>query len=355
MILFIAFALALVVLLVILLRPVGSRFKLYDMPSGRKNHSAPVLVVGGIAMILAFKICLLFIQPNHYNISYLVLALFFLMIVCLVDDLHHLSSKKLFLAQVLAALVIIYGGDGVVVQWLGDLFGFGPIYTSWLAPIFTLVCVLGVINAINMADGMDGLAGSLMLVAITWFSVLCVLSGRPVLLKMLLTLGGVVIGFLVFNMRSPWRKVANIFMGNAGSMPLGLLITWLAVQLSGKIDNEVSPIISVWVIGIPLMDMARVMVKRVREGKSPFVGDHAHIHHMLSSIGFSVGQVVAIKSGLSFLMGGIGVLGWYLRAPDWVMFYGFLLVLVVYFYLTGAGWKHICHRIERKRLLKELA
>ncbi|MEK9939924.1 MAG: MraY family glycosyltransferase, partial [Methylotenera sp.] len=254
-----------------------------------------------------------------------------------------------------AALIIIYGGDGVVVQWLGNLFGFGPIYTSWLAPLFTLICVLGVINAINMVDGMDGLAGALMLVSVGWFIVLCVLSNRPVLLQMLLVLVGIIIGFLVFNMRSPWRRVANIFMGNAGSMSLGLLITWLAVQLSGKINNEVSPIISVWVIGMPLMDMARVMIKRMREGKSPFVGDHSHVHHMLSSVGYSVEQVVLIKSVLSFLIGGIGVLGWYLKLPDWLMFYGFLLVLAAYFYLTGPGWRHICHHIERKRLLKEQA
>lgn len=355
MILYTAFALVIVVLLVLLLRPIGARYKLYDVPEGRKHHSHPVLVIGGIAMILAFKICLPFIQPNHYNINYLLLALLFLMIVGVIDDLYRLSSRKLFLAQVIAALIIIYGGDGVVVQWLGNLLGLGPIYTSWLAPIFTLVCVLGVINAINMADGMDGLAGSLILISVGWFAVLCVLSERPVLLKMLLVLVGVIMGFLIFNMRSPWRRVASIFMGNAGSMSLGLLITWFAVQLSGKIDNEVSPIISVWVIGMPLMDMARVMIKRVRDGKSPFVGDHSHVHHMLSSVGYTVEQVVLIKSVMSFLMGGIGVLGWYLKAPDWVMFYGFLLMLVVYFYLTGSGWKYICHRIERKRLLKELA
>lgn len=353
MILFLA--LALVMLLVLLLRPIGERFGLYDIPQGRKHHARPVLVVGGVAMILAFKICLPFIQPNHYNISYLLLALLFLTVVGLIDDLYRLSSKKLFLAQIIAALIIIYGGDGVVVQWLGNLFGFGPIYTSWLAPLFTLICVLGVINAINMVDGMDGLAGALMLVSVGWFIVLCVLSNRPVLLQMLLVLVGIIIGFLVFNMRSPWRRVANIFMGNAGSMSLGLLITWLAVQLSGKINNEVSPIISVWVIGMPLMDMARVMIKRMREGKSPFVGDHSHVHHMLSSVGYSVEQVVLIKSVLSFLMGGIGVLGWYLKMPDWLMFYGFLVVLAVYFYLTGPGWRYICHHIERKRLLKELA
>ena len=133
----------------------------------------------------------------------------------------------------------------------------------------------------------------------------CVLSNRPVLLNMLLVLMGIIVGFLFFNMRTPWRSRANIFMGNAGSMSLGLLITWLAVQLSGKIDSEVSPIISVWVIGMPLMDMARVMIKRISEGKSPFVADHSHVHHMLSSVGYSVGQVVFIKSAMSFMVSGV--------------------------------------------------
>lgn len=347
-------ALVLMLLIMLIMFPIGKRFGFYDMPGGRKNHSEPVLVIGGIAMILTFKIFMPFIQPNHYNIHYLLFTLLFLTVIGLLDDLYQLSAKKLFLAQVIAGLIIIFGGDGAAVHWLGDLFGFGPIYTSWLAPIFTLICVLGVINAVNMIDGMDGLAGSVIFVSISWFGLLCLLSGRPVLLKMLLVLMGIIVGFLMFNMRTPWRRRANIFMGNAGSMSLGLLVTWLAVQLSGKVDSQVSPIISVWVIGMPLMDMARVMIKRISEGKSPFVADHSHVHHMLSSVGYSVGQVVFIKSAMSFIVGGIGVLGWYLNMPDWIMFYGFMLLLGIYFYFTGPGWRHVCHYVERKRLLKGL-
>ena len=209
--------------------------------------------------------------------------------------------------------------------------------------------MLGVINAINMADGVDGLAGFLVLIITGWFAVLTCVSGQLMLYQMLLVLAGVVLGFLVFNMRSPWNKQASIFMGNAGSMSLGLLVTWFAVELSGKFSSPVSPITAVWVIALPLMDMSRVMFGRIRQGKSPFVGDHMHIHHMLSSVGYSVSEVVMIKGFICFTLGGIGVLAWYLAVPDWVMFYAFILLLIVYFYLSGRGWCHVCRLIEKRR------
>lgn len=341
----------LVLLLLIALRPIGRKFGLYDVPAGRKNHKRPVLVIGGIGMVVAFKILLTTLGPIPEAVAYLMLALVVICVVGLIDDLYHLSSKKLFAAQIVAGLVVIWLG-GTTVQNLGDLFGLGDVHTGPFKVLFTLICVLGVINAINMADGLDGLAGFLVLIVSGWLAVLACLSGQLVLFQMLLLLAGVVLGFLVFNMRSPWNKQATIFMGNAGSMSLGLLVTWFSVELSGKINSPVTPITAVWVIALPLLDMTRVMIGRLRHGMSPFVGDHMHIHHMLSSVGFSVGQVVAIKGIICFVLGGVGVSAWYAGVAEWVMFYAFMLVLVTYFYLSGSGWHHVCRLIEKRRQAK---
>lgn len=339
-------ATVLVMVLVFLLKPVAKRFGWYDYPQGRKNHAYPIVVIGGLAMIGAFKLCMHYIGAPMHIVMYLLLALLILSLIGLLDDLYQLSFKVLFLTQILAGLFVIFGG-GMTVQQLGNLFGWGVLYTSWLAPVFTLICLLGVINAINMADGMDGLAGSLSLVSAAWFSVLAWLSGELFLLELLLVLIGVILGFLFFNLRTPWRRVADIFMGNSGSMALGLLLTWFAIQLSGKLTSPVGAITSVWVMGIPLMDMARVMLRRIRDGKSPFVADHRHVHHMLSSLGYSVEQVVFIKASISCVMGGVGVLAWYLHVPDWVMFYGFIALFSAYFYFTGSGWRHVCQFAAR--------
>lgn len=349
MALLIAFFLTLLLLLV--LNPVGHKLGLYDMPVGRKNHQQPILVIGGIGMLLTFYIAVPMLDQLSVAVYFLLFALLLIGGAGLVDDMHQLSSRWLFIAQIAAAMLMIVPG-GVLVQDLGNLFGFGLIHTGPLAIPFTLICVLGVINAVNMSDGMDGLAGSLMVVSAGWFAVLAFLTQSILLCELLLILLGAIAGFLVFNMRLPWRARASIFMGNAGSMSLGLLVTWFSVELSGKVASPVSPITVVWVIALPLLDMSRVMIGRLSQGKNPFVGDHMHIHHMLSSVGCSVGQVVAIKGFICFLLGGIGVFAWYAGIAEWMMFYAFMLVLGAYFYLSGSGWRHVCHIIEKRRQVK---
>ena len=345
MALLIAFFLTLLLLLV--LNPVGHKLGLYDMPVGRKNHQQPILVIGGIGMLLTFYIAVPMLDQLSVAVYFLLFALLLIGGAGLVDDMHQLSSRWLFIAQIAAAMLMIVPG-GVLVQNLGNLFGFGLIHTGPLSIPFTLICVLGVINAVNMSDGMDGLAGSLMVVSAGWFAVLAFLTQSILLCELLLILLGAIAGFLVFNMRLPWRARASIFMGNAGSMSLGLLLSFFAIELGGKFDSPVPAITAVWIIGLPLMDMARVMVSRVRQGKSAFIGDHIHIHHLLLSAGFCVQHVVAIKVGIAFLLGGIGVLGWYFKVADYHMFHGFVLVTIVYFYATGPGWRHICHLLERR-------
>ena len=343
MALLIGFFLTIVLLLV--LNPVGHKFGLYDVPAGRKNHQQPILVIGGIGMLLAFYIAVPMLDHLSVAVYCLLAALLLIGAVGMIDDMHQLKSRWLFSAQIAAAMLMIVPG-GVLVQDLGDLFGFGLIHTGLLAIPFTLICVLGVINAVNMSDGMDGLAGSLMLISVGWFAVLAFLTQSILLCELLLILLGAIAGFLIFNMRLPWRARASIFMGNAGSMSLGLLLSFFAIELGGKLDSPVPAITAVWIIGLPLIDMARVMVSRIRQGKSAFIGDHIHIHHLLLSAGFCVQHVVAIKTGMSFLLGAIGVLGWYFKVADYHMFHGFVLMSIGYFYATGPGWRHVCHLLE---------
>lgn len=320
------------------LRSHASRVGLVDVPAGRKQHERATPLVGGICMLAVFSAGLWFLPALPASCNVLLWSLLLVFIVGLIDDVVEISPSKRFIVQMLAALLLIVFG-GVYVEHLGNLFGLGDIGTGVFAGVFTLVCFVGVINAVNMSDGLDGLAGGLALTASAWFGVLAFLAGRPKLFDMILILSAVLVGFLLKNMRTPWRKRAVVFMGDAGSMSLGLLLTYMAVELAGGRDKAVSPITAVWVLALPLIDMAGVMLRRIRKGQSPFMADNEHLHHILLRARFTVGQTVAMLILVQAVLGGIGVAGWYYGVPEYVMFYAFLGLLGVYYYAMSHAWK----------------
>ncbi len=333
----------LTVFLILLLRPVARRTGLIDMPAGRKTHGIPALLIGGLSMVIAFKIMLVAGLPEPVPVKfwYLTLGLGIVAIAGLLDDFYQLSYGRIFMLQTLAALIVVILGE-TSLENVGGLFGPADVHLGTIAAVFSVICILGVINAFNMADGADGLAGSLTLVAIVWFAVLASLAGRMRLFTLMIILIGILLGFLAFNLRSPWIKQATVFMGNAGSMSLGFLVAWFSIQLVNVPESSLYPITMVYIIGLPLIDMARVMAARIARGSSPFRADRTHIHHQLLNAGCTVNQVVAIKTAVSAVLGAAGVAGWYFGVPESLMFYAFLLLIAIYFYLTGRAWCRIC-------------
>lgn len=325
-------------LLIRAIRSYAGYFGLVDAPGGRKQHERTTPLVGGICMMAVFSLALWFLPALPASCGMLFWALLLVFAVGMIDDVREISPSKRFIVQMLAALLLIVFG-GVYVEHLGNLFGLGDIGTGVLAGVFTLVCFVGVINAVNMSDGLDGLAGGLALTACAWFGVLAYLAGRPKLFDMILILSAVLVGFLLKNMRTPWRKRAVVFMGDAGSMSLGLLLTYMAVELAGWRAQAVTPITAVWVLALPLIDMASVMLRRIRKGQSPFMADNEHLHHILLRARFTVGQTVALLILVQAVLGGIGVAGWYYGVPEYVMFYAFLILLGAYYYAMSHAWK----------------
>jgi UDP-GlcNAc:undecaprenyl-phosphate/decaprenyl-phosphate GlcNAc-1-phosphate transferase len=331
-------AFLLTALLIYGLSPFARRLGLLDFPTGRKNHGRPVPIIGGIAMVACFMGLLPLLSSVPANVSYQGMALALICVTGILDDLHDLSAKRKFLLQIIAALIMTILA-GLCVENLGNLFGLGQVHTGPLKVIFTIICILGVINAINMEDGVDGLAGSMVVVACGWYAILAWLSGAVNVQALALLLASTISGFLMFNLRNPWRSQASVFMGDSGSMSLGLLLTWFAVELSGYMGSKVTPITAVWVLALPLIDMACVMARRIRKGVNPFAADREHLHHILLRAGCSIGQTVAIKVGISFVLGGIGVATWIFRVPEYVMFYAFMAILGLYYYGTSHAWR----------------
>ena len=195
------------------------------------------------------------------------------------------------------------------------------------------------INAMNMSDGSDGLAGGLALIALFFFYLLAYATDQTSLTYLISILCASLIGFLVFNARNPWRKQASVFLGDSGSTMLGFVLAWIAIALSQGGVNKVTPITVMWILALPLLDMIAMVVRRLRLGRNPFAADREHLHHIFVAAGYSESQAVAIIWLVALSFGAVGVAGWYFGVPESVMAVGFVVALVMYYQFVMHAWK----------------
>jgi UDP-GlcNAc:undecaprenyl-phosphate GlcNAc-1-phosphate transferase len=317
-----------------------------DEPGGRKHHHGPIPLVGGLGMfggLVAAALIALAIgsfQPRH---GFFFAAVTLLVITGFIDDRIDLRPRVRFMLQAIAASIMVYGAD-IRLDNFGNLFGFGDVTTGILAAPITVFAVLGVINAMNMLDGVDGLAGGVALIALLIFAAFVAATGQ-LHQTLLLPLVAVIAGFMLFNLRTPWRSQATVFMGDAGSVLLGFALAWYAVNLA-QVREVFTPITAIWILAVPLMDTTALMIRRVLKGRSPFAADREHLHHILQRAGFTPVQTVAIVYGLTILLAAIGVAGWWLGLPEYVMFYGFMALFGLYLYGMLHAWK-LMKRVRR--------
>ena len=326
-------ATTLVMLLLIRMAP---RLHLLDHPGGRKEHARITPVIGGLGIALVLLVGLFILQPQ--NLMGMALAVLVILLIGLADDIREIAPLPKFLAQAGACLIMIFLGK-VQLNTVGNLLGFGVIGMWVLAVPMTVFAVIGVINAINMADGIDGHAGGIGLVTFIAYAYVARDSGLWDQYKILLVLAGATTGYLILNARWPWNERARTFLGDAGSMMLGFLIGWFAIDLSAGNGSVVDSnhaiktfpaICALWVIVIPLCDCVSLMIRRKRAGHSMFMADRQHLHHYLLNRGFSVGQASAASIAASAVCAVIGVGGWKMGVPEPIMFAAFVALFVVY-------------------------
>ena len=328
---------------------------LVDRPAGHKHHYGEVPLVGGIAIFLGFIFSLITLDIyNKYFFQLLIPALI-LLGTGLIDDLRALSPKFRFVTQVAAGLFMAVIG-GITVRDLGNLvFVDQAILLGGLSVPFTVICLVGLTNAINMSDGMDGLASALTLIALLGLAIVAYLGQEYSSFLVILLLGSSILAFMGFNMRFPWRSHAIAFMGDSGSMFLGFVLTWFTVKLSQDPHAVMTPVTGLWFVALPLFDMAAVMIRRTIKCRSPFLADREHLHHAFLLAGFSVNQTVLILSGIALLLVIVGIGGLYLGIPENVMFALFLGLFGVYFFFMRHAWtvmrflrRSMCRRTENK-------
>ena len=317
------------------------RFKLFDRPNARKEHSVPTPTFGGISIFAGMMGSLLFWFQfsNHPSIITLFLSMVLLFGVGIMDDLKDLAARyKLVIEAGLASLLAV---AGIRITSFGGLFGITELHIM-AQYIITVITIVGITNAFNLIDGIDGLAGGLGFMSLVTLGIFLTISKDLNYAMIAFALAGALLGFLYFNFNP-----ARIFMGDTGSLILGFVIAVLCVQLmkvNALYTAPVVPNIYVFTLGIvmiPVFDTLRVFGTRIWKGHSPFSADKTHIHHLVTNKGFTHGFAARI---ICVFHGFILILVYWLK--DWkpelqiVVLVCCMLMLVYLFNRIGAVKKH---------------
>jgi len=338
------------------LRPVAVRIGLVDEPGDRKSHQGSVPLIGGVAMFCGFTLAALTLDMGLTPYRSFFAAAAILVVVGILDDMHELSSRARFGAQILAAVLMAYWG-GVVLHDLGALGSGGSefVLARWEI-VFTIFATVGVINALNMSDGVDGLAGGLGLIALLGMAYVAHGADRDAESTLLLLLAVVVAGFLLFNIRLPWQHRARVFMGDAGSMFLGFAITWFFISLS-QVDSQgssqvgfvgetraMAPVAALWLLMIPLFDTVWLILWRFAQGRSPTSSDVGHLHHVLQMTGMGAAASVWVMLAIGAAGAVAGLVALDMGVAERTMFFAFLGLFAAYCVFMAISWR-------RRRLL----
>jgi len=334
-------AVPLTAVLALLLIPVARRTGWHDHPGVRKVHASATPLTGGPAMLITFGVLLAGLLPQNRFLQGLAAGGMLLFLTGLVDDRRHIPAAVRFLLQIVACAIMLIWAD-VRLDDFGRLFTGSVLSLGWLSVPITLFCALGVINSFNLIDGMDGLAGSILLVAAAGMALFAGLSGQVATVSLLLVLMASVFGFLLLNARFPWNRKARLFMGNSGSMMLGFILAWCFIAL-GNDHNEggqraFMPMTAVWLFAVPLLDTTTQIWRRVRAGLSPFEADQEHLHHAFLRAGYSTGEAWFNITLLAAVLGGFGVLLDISAWPDYLSFWIFLAFAFAYYFYIRHSW-----------------
>ncbi|WP_318447953.1 UDP-N-acetylglucosamine--undecaprenyl-phosphate N-acetylglucosaminephosphotransferase [Photobacterium leiognathi] len=321
-----------------LLRKLAKKINLVDTPNKRKQHEGSIPLVGGIAICVSL-IQFLYYHPNLLaNSELYMLCIIVLTIIGALDDKYDLSFKIRLIIQAALSLCMMYWAK-LELHTLGDMFALGQINLGSLGYIITIIAVIGAINAFNMVDGIDGLLGGLSIVTFGSLALLLSLDGQGNLAYICMVFIVAIIPYVLFNLGMFGRK-RRVFMGDAGSMLIGFSVIWMLLLASQNgLEPPLRPVTALWMIAVPLMDMAAIMIRRIRRGDSPFQPDREHLHHIFQRLGFSSHQTLAIICFIAACYAGFGIYGEMIDIPEYIMFGLFILFFGIYFTLVSYVWR----------------
>jgi UDP-GlcNAc:undecaprenyl-phosphate GlcNAc-1-phosphate transferase len=296
-------------------RRAAQAINLVDRPDGRLKHQAePVPYLGGLAVYLAFLLSVSLAYEFSPQVLGLLLAGTIVLLLGLVDDFGVLSPTAKFFGQAVAVYVLMRAGIRIDLKFL-------PVWVDW--PL-TVLWLVGITNAVNLTDIMDGLAGGVAFAACVSLCLVNILNQDPVMAFLTASLAGSILGFLPYNVRP-----ARIYLGDAGSLFIGLMVG--AMAMVGRY-TQVSPagaLAPVVILALPIFDTLFVMFLRRRRGVSMFLGSRDHFPLRLRRMGLSVGKTVGLAWGLAALAGAAGLVLMHLPLTGAVVLFAAVLVAVL--------------------------
>lgn len=290
------------------------RINAIDRPDGRKIHKKAISRMGGVSMVAGLCVPLLLFRGVDRPLAGFLAGAAVVVLTGFLDDLYRISARWKFLGEIAAAGLFL-AVSGYRLEGFGDFLGVGPVRFGPLAAGVTVFCMVGVMNALNLSDGLDGLAGGIAVIACLFLGGFAYLAGDWVSLSILMALAGALFGFLRYN-----THPANLFMGDTGSLLLGYSLSVVTVMLvqGGHPGEPLVPATVAAVLALPIMDTLLVMGRRVCKRMSPFEPDRTHLHHRLLALGLPHAAVVPLMYMSAALF---GLQAWHLmERPEWVQF-----------------------------------
>ena len=312
------------------LKPVAGKVGLLDIPGGHKTHITATPLVGGLGIFLGILVTSIFSTGVLAQFAPFLSLSALVLFIGTIDDAKELTVVARMTGHALVALVMAVVA-GIQLTSLGDLVYLGTIELGGFALPFTVFATVGVINAINMADGIDGLSGGLVIVALSFVGLLSFIAADFVQASFIAMIICSIIAFLSLNFRRPWNKKALVYLGDAGSTMLGFMLAWFFISGTQGQAPLFEPVYALWFLTLPLFDTVNLLIKRPLRGVSPFSPGTDHLHHQLLKRGFSVETVVIGLTVSAFLLGMIGFLGHYYEASESFMFQIFISLFIIYF------------------------
>ena len=324
-----AFIVVVVVVVVVkVLSYFSSQLQLVDLPNHRKQHLGNVPLVGGIAMFVGFVFGAMLLASDYIQITSLTLTSSIMLAIGIIDDRSETTVIVRMFFQVIMG-VIIASILGVELKSLGNLLGTGNIDLGKVALIITVLAIVGGVNSFNVMDGIDGLAGGLAVIVFSAVLFLAYKENAHDIMNLSLVYLFVLLPFLFFNL----SRKNKVFMGDAGTLFIGVGVVWILIVSSQGEQAIFSPVIALWIYAVPLIDIISVVYLRIKNGKSPFLPDHNHMHHQIKRrYNYDDQKTLVIILIIAALIAVIGILGQVYGASEWIMFLGFVSLFFIYLF-----------------------
>lgn len=271
-----------------------------DVPTDeRRMHTIPIPRMGGLAIFLGFIISVLLFADVDDQMKGILLGAVIITIMGIIDDITPLRASLKLVVQIIAALIPVCYGVQITCISNPNIFSANPYWNfGWLSIPITVLWIVGLTNAVNLIDGLDGLAIGVSAIGAMTMLVIAILVSEPQIAIIMAALVGACIGFMPYNMNP-----AKIFMGDTGSTFLGFTLACISIQGLFKFYVGISFIVPFLILGLPIFDTAFAILRRLAHGQNPMSPDRSHVHHRLIDMGLNQKQAVAVLYVISAILG----------------------------------------------------